>query len=298
MNARNGNLDLYLDPANRRAFAAHGRYWENNRYVYPVVSRRSGGISIGINLNPDKVCNFDCIYCSVNRRNAGAPPTVDPAILATELSAMLKTVQSGEIYTFDPFSSVAPSLRHLNDIALSGDGEPTTCPQLFPVCQVAANLLQERGLSEVKIVVITNATMLHRPAVEQALAFLDQHNGEIWAKLDAGTEAYYKQVDRSTVPFQRVLDNITACARQRPLVIQTLLMRIHDQPPPPSEIQAYIQRLSDIRAGGGAIKLVQLYTVARETTEPYVTPLSASELAFIADQISAILPDLPIKIFP
>jgi len=41
----------------------HRRELDENRYVYAVLSRRSGGVSIGINLNPDKVCNFDCIYC-------------------------------------------------------------------------------------------------------------------------------------------------------------------------------------------------------------------------------------------
>src|ERR1041384_5902109 len=49
-------------------FTQHSRSWRENRYVYPVVSRRSKGLSIGVNLNPDKVCNFDCIYCCVDRK--------------------------------------------------------------------------------------------------------------------------------------------------------------------------------------------------------------------------------------
>ena len=51
-------------------FAAHPRTYHENKFVYPVLSRRSGGISIGVNLNPDKICNFDCIYCQVDRRSA------------------------------------------------------------------------------------------------------------------------------------------------------------------------------------------------------------------------------------
>ena len=47
--------------------AQHARTYQQNRFVYPVLSRRSGGLSLGINLNPDKVCNFDCIYCQVDR---------------------------------------------------------------------------------------------------------------------------------------------------------------------------------------------------------------------------------------
>ena len=56
---------------------------------------------------------------------------------------------------------------------------------------------QERRLDQLKLVLITNASMFHREAVARALEVLDANNGEIWAKLDAGTEAYYQQVARS-----------------------------------------------------------------------------------------------------
>lgn len=298
MNAPNHSLDLFSDPGNRRAFSSHDRLWESNRYVYPVVSRRSGGISIGVNLNPDKICNFDCIYCCVNRRIAGGPPAVDLAILQSELKYMLQLVQSGQIYTMEPFCGVAPALRRLNDIAFSGDGEPTTCPNFFEACKLAADILRTHRLSDVKIVIITNATMLHRPATEKALAFLDGHDGEIWAKLDAGTEAYYQQVDRSTIPFKRVLDNITSCAQRRELVIQTLFMKVHDQPPANAEIEAYIKRIADILRAGGKIKLIQIYTVARHTTEAYATALPPTELVSIGKQIETALPDIAVHVFP
>ena len=73
---------------------------------------------------------------------------------------------------------------------------------------------RRRGLDDVKMVLITNATMFHRPAVREALAVLDANNGEVWAKLDAGTEAYYQQIDRTTIPLRRVLDNITEAAQR------------------------------------------------------------------------------------
>ena len=292
------HLDILLNPGNRRAFSSHGRHWQTNRYVYPVVSRRSGGISIGVNLNPDKVCNFDCVYCCVDRNIAGGSPDIDLEILQSELSGMLNMVQSGSIYEVEPFSGVAPTLRRINDIAFSGDGEPTASPQFFSACKVAAEILKIFQLPKVKIVVITNATMLHRPAVEKALRFLDQHNGEMWLKLDAGTQAYYSEVDRSSIPFQRLLDNITACALQRPVVIQTLLMSLHGQAPAPAEIAAYIKRISQICAAGGHIKLIQIYTIARQTTEAYATALPPETLADLGKQIAAALPDIPVSVFP
>jgi wyosine [tRNA(Phe)-imidazoG37] synthetase (radical SAM superfamily) len=271
----------------------HDRVWRHNRYVYPVVSRRSKGISIGVNLNPDKVCNFDCIYCSVDRREplpAGTTRDVDLAVLRAELAAMLEAVRSGAIYGFDPFDRIPAALRRVNDIAFSGDGEPTTCPQFEEAVRLAAELAEVgsqkpeagSGRGKIKLVLITNATMFHRPAVRETLAFLDAHNGEIWAKLDAGTEAYYKVVDRSAVPFSRVLENVAWCCRTRPTVIQTLMMRVHGELPPDAEVDAYCERLRTVVAGGGVIKLVQLYTVARGTTEAYATALTADELERIA----------------
>src|SRR5206468_11140029 len=105
------------------------------------------------------------------------------------------------------------ALRRLNDIAVSGDGEPTTCPEFLEIVQAVTAIKRRRGLDRVKMVLITNATMFHRPSVREALAVLDTNNGEIWAKLEAGTESYYQLVDRTTISFQRVLDNITTAAK-------------------------------------------------------------------------------------
>src|ERR1700749_4155039 len=73
----------------------HTRLFEHNRFVYPVLSRRSGGISIGVNLNPDKVCNFDCIYCQVDRRSQSETRFVETAPLIDELRTTLDFVTSG-----------------------------------------------------------------------------------------------------------------------------------------------------------------------------------------------------------
>jgi hypothetical protein len=120
--------------------------------------------------------------------------------------------------------------------------------------------------------------MFHRPHVERGLAILDENNGEIWAKLEAGTDAYYHLIDRTPIPFQQILDNITAAARVRPLVIQSLFMRVNNEPPSPAELKAFCDRLNEITHAGGQLKLVQIYTIARRPTESYVTPLSDAEV--------------------
>jgi wyosine [tRNA(Phe)-imidazoG37] synthetase (radical SAM superfamily) len=269
-------------------FTQHSRSWRDNRYVYPVISRRSKGLSIGVNLNPDKICNFDCIYCCVDRT---VPPTVrqvDLDILRDELQHMIEIAKTGELFTQSPFDQTPQHLRRINDIAFSGDGEPTSFKHFPEACTLSASLLQQAGLSnDVKLVVITNATLFHQPRVQRALEFLDHHNGEIWAKLDAGTEAYYRLVERTSIPLQRVLDNILLAGKARPIVIQSLFMNIHNEPPSDEEINAYVQRLIDLRTGGCQIKLVQVYTIARGTAESYVAPLDQAHVDAIAEKVRA-----------
>lgn len=286
----------------RPLFENHTRRFAANRYAYPVLSRRSGGISIGVNLSRDKICNFRCVYCQVERedRGDGSVPqaeTIDLGLLAEELTALVSAVQSGRLFEGPRFAQTPAHLRRLNDIALSGDGEPTLCPQFAEVVEVCGEVRRRRRLDDVKLVLITNATLLDREPVRRGLAVLDACNGEIWAKLDAGTESYYRRVSRSAVPFTKLLDNLRDAARARPIVIQTLLMQLAGQPPSAEEVAEYCHCLRDIVSAGGQIKLVQLHTVARRPAEPCVTALPDAEIDAIAEQVRG-RTGLPVAVFP
>lgn len=263
----------------------HQRTYHDNKFVYPVLSRRSKGISIGVNLNPDKICNFDCIYCQVDRREESETRFVGTEQLLQELDHMLKFVLSGEIYQDEKFVSVPPNLRRLNDIAFSGDGEPTTYRNFDEIVKAVAELKVKHDATDVKLVLITNASMFHRPGTQDALRILDANQGEVWAKLDAGTEEYFKLIDRTKIRFSQILENITQVAKQRPIVIQSLFMLVNQEPPSDTEIEVYCQRLNEVIAAGGQIKLVQVYTIARETTESYVTSLKSEQVDEIARKV-------------
>ena len=243
------------------AHQQHGRQFEDFRFVYPVLSRRSRGISIGINTNPDKVCNFDCIYCQISRNAAAPAGKFDIAVAEKELRAALEIVQSGGLTQLPPFNAVPPELLHLNDIALSGDAEPTTLRNFSAVIEMIAKI-KPRG---VKIVLITNAVGLDRADVKRGLAIMDANDGdEVWAKLDAGTEEYFRLINRTKIPFARILKNITATAKDRPIFIQSLFLKLHGRGPSADEIGAYCSRLRNIVGAGGRIQGVQICTVARK----------------------------------
>ncbi|HYW81592.1 MAG TPA: radical SAM protein [Thermoguttaceae bacterium] len=269
----------------RALFQAHGRDFQANRYVYPVLSRRAGGISIGVNVNRDKACNFDCVYCQVDRTEKVDTEPVDLDLLATELQRMVELVTSGRIFEQTKFRDTPPELRRFNDIAISGDGEPTLAANFIDIVKVCAKALRSQPCGDATLVLITNATLLHQDRVRRALEVLDEVDGRIWAKLDAGTEDYYRKVARSTVPFQRILDNLTEAAQARPIVIQSLFMRINNEPPPTAELEAYCDRLNEILAAGGQIESVQIHTIARTPAESFVAALTNAEVDAAAELV-------------
>ena len=273
----------------RSLFESHPRQFEENRYVYPVLSRRAGGISIGVNLNLDLLCNFNCIYCQVARlAKDERPPHAEPVDvqrLAVELDWMVDWVHSGRIWQGTRFVGTPEGLRRLNDIAFCGDGEPTICSDFDKVVAAAAEIRARRGLDDLKLILITNATLLDRQHVRCGLEIMDRSGGEIWAKLDAGSEEYYQRVARTNVPFGRILDNILETAKSREIVIQSLFMQIDGQATPEAEQDAYCRRLREILDGGGRIKLVQIHTVARPPAESWVSALSNQQVDALADRV-------------
>jgi wyosine [tRNA(Phe)-imidazoG37] synthetase (radical SAM superfamily) len=226
----------------------------------------------------------------------GPRPDIDLDQLEREMAALLDLTVSGTLFAVSPFSSARPEQRRLNDIAFSGDGEPTTAREFAGAVARIARLKRERGLDQVKLVLITDSSRLTAPEVIAGLDLMMANQGEIWAKLDAGSEAFYREVNRSKVPFARILDNLAATVRRWPITIQTLFLEWRGQGPGPAEVAAYLDRLREILAQG-RIQGLQLYTVARPTPEPEARPLPAAAMDALAAQVRAGLPDLPVEVF-
>ena len=263
-------------------FADHERGLDGNLYVYAVLSRRARGLSIGVNLNPDKVCNFDCPYCQVDRTVPGGPSKVDVAALAAELEGVLTRARSGTLWSHPLFATTPEAMRRVADVAFAGDGEPTTPPE-FPAAAAAAREAIDRITPGIPLRLLTNATMFDRPRVRAALPLFDA----LWCKLDAGTEPYFHEVDGTRFPFRKILDNLLAVARERPIVIQAMFLALDGVGPTEVEIEAWAGRLRAILDHGGRIELVQVYTVARHPADPRVSALPDDRLETIAARARA-----------
>jgi wyosine [tRNA(Phe)-imidazoG37] synthetase (radical SAM superfamily) len=277
----------------------HRRQWRDCVYVYPVISRRARGVSIGVNLNISKQCTYRCVYCQINRRLHRPHREVDMTLLRNELQLAVQEVISGGLWDEPRFAETPDHLRRLNDIAFSGDGEPTCLPNFDVAVAQAASVLDDLQPDAAKLVVITNSTQLTQPQVVRALPLLDSHHGEIWAKLDAGSEAWFRRVNQpaGAITLDDICNNILSVARDRPVVIQTLFARLNGQPPDENEIASYIIRLQSLLAGGAQIKTVQLHTVARPPTESFVAALSDDQLDALATTVRAALDGPTIEVY-
>jgi wyosine [tRNA(Phe)-imidazoG37] synthetase (radical SAM superfamily) len=255
----------------------------NNRFVYAVISQRARGLSIGVNLNPDKGCNFDCVYCEVDRDYAGGKRKVDIRAMSVELQNLLNVVAEGRLRVAW-FRTVPSELLELKEVALSGDGEPTLCPNFEEVVREVLLIRSRESYGSFKIVLITNGTGLDGPEVVKAVRGLAKED-EVWIKLDAGTEEQMNRVNRSEVSLERVLANALAMGKRRPIIIQSLFPLMDGKGPSPEEIEQYVRHLGELKAAGAQITLVQVYSAHRPPHHPSCEHLPLKDLSFIARRV-------------
>ncbi len=283
--------------ASRPAGTAFGspRDFLGNRFIYAVVSPRARGLSLGVNLNPDQECNFDCIYCEVDRRNRCHAAQLDVDAMAGELSRTLALAAAGGLAAQPGFQGLPADLLKLRQVNLSGDGEPTLCPVFLDVVHAVLHVRARCGLPFFKVVLITNATGLDQPQVAEGIRCLTSRD-EVWAKLDVGTQAVMERINRPTALLDKVLANILTLARQRPVVVQSLFPLINGQEPTEPEIREYAQRLKELRDAGANLPLVQIYSATRPTAHSECGHLPLRSLARIA-QIVRDTTGLPAEVF-
>jgi len=260
---------------------------EAGRLVYPVISRRSGGLSLGLNLFPDaKRCTFDCPYCEVFPFPDSGP--FGPAELRAELRDFLDRGY-GEDWAPEP----------IRDLCLSGNGEPTLSPRLAEALDICAAARRERPelLGGARLVVITNSTGFLVPRTAELLARTVEREGlVVWAKLDGGTPEAFRRMSRSAYSLDDIVAGIASFAARSRITIQTMLCRADGVEPDEAELLAYAALLGRLAAGGALIDCVQLYTKARPSPEAGTEPIADGRLAELASLVKSRIA-LPVRAF-
>ena len=273
--------------------ADHRRDSAGLAYVYPVVSRRAAGVSIGINLNPNNACNWRCLYCQVPGLTRGAAPAIDLQRLERELRELLDTVLNGDFMQ----RRVVEGARQLSDIAFSGNGEPTSSAQFPHAVALTERVLRDCGLlGSLKLRLITNGSLLDRPGVPDAIAHLARCNGEVWFKLDAATARGMARINDVHLKPEAVLQRLRQCAGLCPTWVQSCLFALDGQPPDEAELRAYVDFLQQVASEIAGVHLYSLARPSMQAEAPRLARLSEAWLQTLADRVSQL--GLPVSVNP
>lgn len=285
---------LPLTPGN------HDRDSAGMTYVYPVVSRRAGGVSVGVNLNPNNACNWACIYCQVPGLTRGTAPDIDLAQLEAELRTMLTDILHGDFMQ----ACVPEGVRRLNDIALSGNGEPTSArafPQVIDLIgRVMADFdLADAGNKMAKLVLITNGSQMDRPRVQDGLRKMAALNGEVWFKFDSATASGMRTINQTRISPDKQFERLAVAARLCPTWLQTCVFALDGAPPSTAEQSAYLAVVARILQQQIPVQGVLLYGLARPSMQPQANRLSALPVEWLNDFAERIRSaGLPVKVSP
>ncbi len=255
-------------------------------YVYPVISRRLGGLSVGINLNINNACNWRCIYCQVPDLKLGAAPKLDAKLLESELRFFLNEVLKGDFY--ERFN-VDQDKRVIKDIAIAGNGEPTSLKEFADAIDLIGRVATEmRVFPESQFVLITNGSLIHQTKVQDGLKVLNSYGGEVWFKFDSATTKGRVLINNTTQSCKTSLENLILSSQLCKTKIQTCLVDYNQQGLSIDEREAYLDLMRQVKTECPDLSQVMLYTLARPSLQPeaeFIEPMSLAVLNLFAEDI-------------
>jgi len=262
-------------------YKKHGRLSEFDRLVYPVVSRRSGGLSLGINLNPDKKCTFNCVYCQVDRLVEISELKPELAQINQELEHWITLIHKKENqYRGFP----------LKDISIAGDGEPTIVSALPGVMKIMMELRLKYHLEEAKLVLFTNGSNIDRNDLNKVLPEFFKNKGEIWFKLDYWDQVSLTRINRTKVSYERLIKNLKCIGNQYPLVLQSCFFSWDGENYNDLNFKKYVAMIHGLLEGGTQIDRIQAYTLARTPADDKAAPWSDAEMDSLVKFLESQLP--------
>ena len=267
-----------------RGIGVAGHRYEGQRWIYTQFSGRTRGLSVGINLTPGRECDYRCRYCDLPKGDRQLPDSIDGDLLGQELEETLEAIRTGAVFRNPAYLRLPGELRTLGQVMLSGEGEPTLCPNFVEVVETLIHVRARGRHPFFRLVLETNGSGLDRAEVIDGLGHFTSQD-EVWVKLDAGTDERFRRINGVEIPLDRVLSRILNLGRRRPVVIHSLFANLEGCPPSRAEVAAYLQCLSHLRARGAVISRVQVYSVAHPPPNSGCTHLPLESLSEIARRV-------------
>ena len=224
-----------------------------------IVRSRRLGISLGVNLLPlqAKLCTFDCIYCECGWNKDGVAdrrfPTFEEIVTAFE----------------DKMSSLSAEGTKVDSITFSGNGEPTMNPD-FPEIVDATLRLRDRYFPQAKVSVLSNAVLVGRPAVAEALKKVDNPI----LKIDASSDVLVQKINKpvGTYRLTDVIENMKGFAGN--FILQTMFLKSADfNTAVPEALDAWMDIVRELKP-----RQVMVYTIDRETPDKTLGKYTVDEM--------------------
>lgn len=225
----------------------------------PIFSRRLGS-SLGVNLLPSKgkLCNFDCVYCECGWNKDGISDKVFPCL--ADIEAALEDKMSKALAAGVPVDS----------ITFSGNGEPTIHPDFPQVIDVTLRL-RDKYFPDAKVSVLSNATMISRPSVAEALMRVDNPI----LKLDAPTDELVCLINKPAGKYS-VEDTVEHLKKfEGRFVLQTMFLKSPDFDTTSPEVLGKWMDIVRILKP----REIMVYTIDRETPDKRLTKCTVEEMS-------------------
>ena len=240
----------------------------------PVLSRRLG-VSLGVNLLPNdtKVCTFDCIYCE-----CGWNPKV--ALIKPKLPTRVEVRQKLEL----KLKELIQFNQQPDVITFAGNGEPTIHPEFGFIIDDTLEL-RDKYCPNARVAVLSNATMLHKSTVVNALKKIDDNI----LKLDAGSLDFINTVNlpNKTMDIDQLVRQLQKFEGK--LIVQTMFLKgehngVKFDNTTPKEVELWMEQLAKIKP-----EKVMIYSIARDTPSNQLIKVEQKELNDIAAKIISTL---------
>lgn len=224
----------------------------------PIFSRRLGS-SLGVNILPSKgkLCNFDCVYCECGWNRDGKSDGRFPRLQEVETALQKK------------MSEAAAEGVAVDSITFSGNGEPTMNPD-FPQIVDATLRLRDRYFPDAKVSVLSNAVLVGRPAIAEALMKVDNPI----LKIDASSDELVGKINKPVGSY-RLADIVEALKRfDGNFVLQTMFLRSEEfDTAEPQALAAWMDIVRELRP-----REVMVYTIDRETPDKSLGKYTVEEM--------------------
>ena len=231
----------------------------------PIYSRRLGS-SLGVNVLPTtgKLCNFDCIYCECGWNKDGKSDGRFPCLAEVEAALEKK------------MSEAAAAGTPVDSITFSGNGEPTMNPD-FPQIVDATVRLRDRYFPQAKVSVLSNAVLVGRDAVAEALRKVDNPI----LKIDASSDELIEKMNKPVGTYH--LSDIVAALKkfEGNFILQTMFLRSNDfDTTEPKALGEWMDIVRELRP-----REIMVYTIDRETPDKSLGKYTVEEMTAVVQPL-------------